>query len=395
MSREPTPRFVRVIAANIAYWQQHTADLTDDQIQVLNLDHANIFQAVAMGLEVPATQLDAAQLALQVYHLVERCSHWLVWPPLLEKALRLLPETEWSLRWQLLNRLGQLQRLNRELEAAVRAHQEAKAIARQWNDPLALAEIHYSLSVDYRHTRHYEQAEAYGLRALAEWSAQAVNGRVTAALNTLGLIAQERGELATAETRLRQAVELGRQVDPPTFLARSLNSLAVTLQRQGRYEAALRCFEEATALLGPTASGLDKVHVQLSQGALHFEQGQWPEAEVLFRRAAGWLRQQKSHTYHKALAYQSLGNTLLKQQRLAEAELLLHQAADHWRAYEDELMLANTLGTLGELLAVKGDLAAAVQQYDEALVLLKRFPDSAWAQKLSREFTAERASLGH
>jgi hypothetical protein len=56
----------------------------------------------------------------------------------------------------------------------------------------------------------------------------------------------------------------------------------------------------------------------------------------------------------------------------------------------DDLSLANGVGSLGEILAAQGSAAAAIPLFDEALVLLKRFPEHSRANRLQQLFEGER-----
>lgn len=394
MTSTPSSRFPQFVAANIAYWQQRSSDLADEQIRHLNADHPNLLQAVALGQVYGQTQKAAAELALQLFPLIERCGHRQSWLPLLERAIAQTAAAEHALKFHLLKRLGQLFRLDRQLEAAITHHKEAERIAQEWGNEHALADAHLNLSEDYRYQRRYGKAEAHGLKALHTFSGRPEAKQwLSSTLNTLGLIAQEQGALETAESWLRQAAEVAEEVDPPTYLARMYGNLAFTLQKQCKFEEALHYYQEASALLETTASELDKIKLQLSLGSLYFEQGQLVTAEKVFRRAQQALLQQQGQIYYQAMAAQSLGNVLLKQERLPEAEASLQRSLLLWRQAGDTLMLANTLGTMGETLAAKKNLDDARGHYDEALSLLKAYPDNAWAQKLLQEFTSERAAL--
>ena len=90
---------------------------------------------------------------------------------------------------------------------------------------------------------------------------------------------------------------------------------------------------------------------------------------------------------------QCLGNTLLKQERLAEAEAYLQEGTRLWLQSDDELMRANTLGTIAELYVRQGMTAEAVVLFDEALALLARYPDDASAKRLSADFTKQLREL--
>ena len=98
-------------------------------------------------------------------------------------------------------------------------------------------------------------------------------------------------------------------------------------------------------------------------------------AEKSLRQAYSPYLRQSGNLILQATAVVSLGNVLLKQERLVEAEAYLRLAIDLWRKVDDDLNLANAIGSLGEVLVLKGEAAEAILLFDEALALLERFPE--------------------
>jgi tetratricopeptide (TPR) repeat protein len=391
---QPTPHFIRGIAANLTYWQEQMRRLTDADARVFLQDQANLLLAVEMGLALPETQPSTAILLLQLFPLIERCGYWERWLPLWETAVAIHPNHEPAQRSRLLTRLGQLRRLNGQLDLALRLHQEAETAAHQSGDPWSLAEAWGNLTLDYHARRAYDNAETHGKQALALFATLPDSERWQATLwNTLGLVALEVHDFALAETRLQHSLTLWQQLQQPTQLARVLKNLGVMWQQQQNFILAGRYYQEAQQHLAATDSELDKIQVQMNLGVLHFLQQQYPQAELAFRLADSFLPRYQGNYSLRAMIAQNLGNVLVKQQRPAEAQVCLQQARILWQQLQDDLNLANTLGTLGEVLGMLGNVATAVVAYDEALTLLACYPAHPWAKKLQREFTQEREVL--
>ena len=387
-----SPRFIKSIAANIAYWTTQSQELQDETLAVLDAERENIFHAVQFGLRLPQTRAATAELALQAFLLIERRGYWREWIPILEQLLATLNDHNLPLKFRLLKELGQLQRFERQLQAAVESHQAALAIAQQLNDKKMVAQARFNLSEDHRQKRQYREAKQYGLKALESFTTQENKRWMAITLNTLGLIAQSEGHFVLSEERLLKAVTLWREVLEPTELARSLNNLALTLQKQGKFTSALACYHEAATQLAQTVSELDKVKVQISLGTLYFDLEQWSKAESAFKEANSPYLLNSAHFYDRALIAQNLGNVLLKQKRFSEAEDYLRNAIHLWRQKDDHLMLANSLGTLGQVLARQGKKARHF--LDEAISLLASYTASDQsARKLLAEFEAERLAL--
>lgn len=393
MTVAPSPSFVKAIAANLAYWQAQTKALDEARILKLQPDYPNMFRAIKLGLNLPSMHQATAVLVIQCFPYVERGTQWQEWIPIITRLLNTPNQLDPVLRIKLLNLLGQLYRLNRQIESAFATHQRAKNIAQQNNNLFGIAEANYQLSINHRLARSYDEAQAFGEAALATFTQLDCPTKIAATLNTLGLIAQEQGAFKTAEQKLRDAITIGKPVITPTLLARTLHNLAITLQNQQEYEAAAKAYEEAQTLLASTTSELDKIRLQISLGAMYYDAGQLNLAEIAFRRVRAQLRHHPGQLYYQAMINQSLGNVLLKQGQLDESEQILRRSLALWRQVNDDVMQANTTGTLAAVLAAKGQKEIAHSLYGEAITIFTRFPQSAWAQKYRQEFIAERESL--
>ena len=394
MKQAPKASFVDGLRATICYWQQCTYQLADSQIRSLKTDHANLLRLALFGLKLEETQPGTITLILQVFPLIERVGYWQSWLPILKQACDEVDEEAWALQCQLLNRLGQLYRLTLQLEQAVATHEKAEMVAQKLGDKLLLAEVYFHLCADFRQQRAYGKAEERGgiaLRLLADLDE--FREKRAAILNTLGQTALGQGDHAVAESRLQEAVALWRLSEQPTELARTLNNLARTLHAQKKFDMAMVHYREAVSLLATTASELDKIKIELNLGALYYEQGNLTQAEFVLRQAELVLRRQQMPMYYQAVVTQSLGNVLLKQQRLIEAEINLRRSMALWRKTGDSLMLANTLGTLAEALVMLGMIDEACALFTEAMTLLEVLSDNTWAGKLLTEFKEQWAHL--
>jgi tetratricopeptide (TPR) repeat protein len=387
----PQASFIRSVKANISYWQTHLDGIEDEQMPALNFEQPNLLRAVEFGLVLAETQGETAELILTAFPFVEHCGHWQRWQAVFEKAAKSCREAPWQVA--LLNRWGQLLRLLRQLERAIIIHHEAEKVARQLAETHWLAVTQFNLGEDYRYSHTYNLAESYALAALTLFSQHNDLRWQAATLNTLGLIAQDNRQLNLSETRLQQAIDIWRQIDQGTELARSLNNLAITLQAQHKFAEAGRCYEEAKILLADTASELDKVRVQNGLGTLYLDWGQLEKAELAFREANLPVLQDSGDFYTRAAILQNLGNALLLQGRYAEAGVYLRRSATFWQQIEEKLMLANTWGTLAEALTGQGQKEMAISFYDQALMLLQAYAEHPIGQKWRDQLTAQRAKL--
>jgi tetratricopeptide (TPR) repeat protein len=390
----PGAQFRDGITANLIYWREQIERLTDASTHKFVAEQANIILAVELGVMLPATQVKAAELLLLAYRFIERCGYWQSWLSVFEKAAAVDLERLPLLGARLLNRQGQLLRLMQQSEQAMTLHQKAECIAQDAGNQQALAEVWFNLSIDYLQRQAYEQADAYGQKALLIFQTLPDSQRWQASmLNTLGLISLHRDRLAEAQARLQQSIALWRLFDEPTELARVLNNLANACYQQDQLEAALHYDQEALEHLASTESALDKAEVLINLGALYFKWGQYDKAEIALRQAVSPAVRRSGNFRLRALLAQNLGNTLLKQAQVAESEKYLRQSLALWQQLGDDLMLANTVGTLAEALVAQEQYETAVAYYDNALQLLDKFPTNSWAQSLKEEFTTGKSTI--
>lgn len=382
MTPTPSAHFVKGVEVNLKYWSQ----LVEQYPEKLIFEHPNLLSAVQFGLALPQTQTLAVDLTLKSLALLENLGVWHVWFAILEIILSRDSDNQTALRIKALNWLGRWFRLNWQLQKAISIHQEAEVTANQTNDKQALAETYLYLSEDYLRLHQYETAQKYGKLAFAEWEHLPESEKFKAAtLNTLGLIHLERGEFIEAEKRFGEAAVLWESLGRFTQLARALKNLGFTLYRQNRLEDASAAYGDALNWLDRTNSQLDKIEVQNNLGILYFEWGQLERAEVVFKQARESLRQLPGRYSISASLVQNLGTVLLKQKKFFDAESILRQSMFLWQQLNNNLELANTLGSMGTALAGQEKKEKAREYYLEALHLLSNYPDNSWAKKLQKE----------
>lgn len=391
---KPHPPFVRGIQAGLRYWQVATEDESDASIRRLDAERHNLYRLVQYGQAVPELWWDTAVLARNAFYLVERKGYWQEWIPVLEQAVAQWAQGDWRLKIQLLHRLGYLYQMGRQLPQAVTAHIQAEQMAQEHRDADLVNQSRFYLCADHRHLRQYDQAQQYGQSALAGLAKQHTPDKwVASTLIELGLVAWYRGDLAIAQERLETAAALYHQWGQGTNYLRSLNNLIGVARAARNYDLALLYYEQARPYFQSVSGEYELTIFEVAFGGIMFELGRYLEAEAAFRRANSPYLQRSHYIHQRALVAQCLGNALLKQQRLAESESCLQTSARLWTEASDDLMLANTLGTLGELYAAKGEVDTAVSYFDQALRHLAKYPDDAMARRLQAEFTGLKDEL--
>jgi tetratricopeptide (TPR) repeat protein len=387
--------FVDAIRANLQYWLERAADVSDESLIFLDRDRSNLLRAVEFGLRLDTTAVEAAVLVDRLFPLIERRGYWEEWTPILQQAI-FSAQLQPALWLRLQNQLGFLFRLKRQLQEAATIHAQVAEEAERLGEKLELAEAHFRLGNVYLESHEYARAHRHAETALDLFEALNLAGgsrKVAAVQNLLGQIAQAQGHYAMAEAMFRQAATGWRHAGDRTYLARTLINLGRTLTAAGAFSQALTELDSAAAILKHTVSELDKTSAHLSRGVVFYRLEDWPQAEEAFRLANSSFLQQSGNYYLQAYVYNNLGHVLLKQGKSADAVALLRESARLWRQVEDGLMLGNTLGVLAGVLVTQSEVAEALSIYQEAFQLLESFPENAWARERLAEYRSQREAI--
>jgi len=195
------------------------------------------------------------------------------------------------------------------------------------DDPELHAELALVLAEAYEKLGLYPAAEPLARRALDE--RRRLHGPehadVASALNALGWIQRQRGDLEQAEATLREAVRAGRAVFPPEGddrLARALNDLGVVHQARGDYDDAETAYGESLDMRR-RLSGESSIGIFVTMSNL---------AAVLYGR--GDLEGAATMTEHAAAGFGRLLGDDHERSVIAQGNLAAIRAAqgDHERA---------------------------------------------------------------
>ncbi len=393
-SQSINPQFIQSIHNGLKYWQKKTSEIESNQVQWLNRQRRNLFQAVSFGIQTEETWEATVTVLLQSFDFVEWGGYWQAWIPILEQALASAPDTTSAINGRLHNRLGQLYRMSQQHASATAQHEKALHIAVALADKdlevtglVALCEVHLDLKKS-------DKAEAYGKRALAIIQDTQENGRLAAFLyKNLGAAAYLAGNWELAAERQKQAIRLWRSQNNLVYTARSLNDLGNTYIGAQDFPAAQLAFEEAGAILQETINESDKAMIYLNLGVLHYRQKKWLAAEESFLQINATALRERQEMSMLGLLHNNLGNVYLETSRWEKAAKNLELAANLFRKTKDYLNLANCLGTLARVYAAIDEKNEAAFCYKEAIDLLQTFPDNRWAQDILADFSEEYQAL--
>ncbi len=176
-----------------------------------------------------------------------------------------------------------------------------------------------------------------------------------------------------AEEKLRQAVDLWRQLGDRTRYADGLFLLARTYGYRDR-QLAIDTFEEVVALLEDDADLLQKAAAVHEIASLHYDAGQLGRAAEVYQQAIP-LRQRAKHLRGEANTYNDLGLTYKMLGEVDQALANYREALERFRALGDLEAEALALHNLGRGLMATGLLPDSLDHLEQALSLRERRGD--------------------
>ncbi len=386
---EPDPDYIRSIRAGLRYWQKKTETMQAGQAMWLDGQRFNLNEAVVQGLRYPETWQDTALLLLQTFDFSEWRGYWHEWTAVFEQALAAAPDQQTVVYGRLQNRLGQLYRLGHRLPEAEAQHEAALVLAQKLANDELLAITYNCLAEYHLEQRDVDQTRAFAQAALDLAQTRPSLERIAAFAHfSLGKNEEFVGNWPAAIDQFQQAIQTWLSLNNNVYLARSWAKLGEIYANTSEFDLAQQAFEEAGAILGPTNNVKDKALVSLRLGVLYYRQKKWARAETAFLEIDPVALREQNELDLLATVYNNLGNVYLEMKRWDSAADHLNLAIALFRERENALELGNSLGTLASVYAQDGKQEGALPLYEEAIQLLRQFPQSQWAQKLLREFGA-------
>ena len=381
-----SPRFIRGLQVYLDHWLEKTADLDDPTVHQLNPDFPGLLKIVELGLVLPETQEKTAELILQCFFWAEQVGYVSVWQPMVLLAVQRISTQSVHLRFRLLKQLGQLQRLQYQLDEAIATFRQAEQLAHSMKDEQAIAEIFMNLCQVYHVKGMYQEAEEYGCLALDGLPNDQHRLRAIT-LRTMGIMAHEQGFLQQAEEYLQTSLKLSNSLKEQALTS---NVLAIVFQQQEQYDQALITYNGLLALLDRVTNFSLFVDILLNKGSLLYSLDCLGEAEVVFKEAENLLRHRSGVVFQKAWVANNLGCILREQKQFSMAEANFRLSIQQFAQVGSEIYEANAWGNLGKLYAQQGQELKAVSCYDKVLKLVASYSDNAFARELKDNYTSLR-----
>ncbi len=189
----------------------------------------------------------------------------------------------------------------------------------------------------------------------------------------LGHALAEMGDHETADSHVRQALDLFRGLGDRANEAYVLNGLAGMLEKQQRFTEALAVALDALRMLKAVGHWWTQATLENGVGWLYAHLGQYDQALTHCQRALS-LHRESGHRGGAADTLDSLGFVYLKLGDTAQAKLHYTRAIEAYRDIASPFGQGNSLTGLGDALLAEGDRQAAGAAWREAVAILDRLP---------------------
>ncbi|HEX8751891.1 MAG TPA: BTAD domain-containing putative transcriptional regulator [Solirubrobacterales bacterium] len=215
------------------------------------------------------------------------------------------------------------------------------------------------------------------------------------ALQALGILRAQRGD-ERAEATFREALEMFRLAGDRTKVPVALNSLAIMARERGDSAAARAAFEEAADLYRSLDDRHRLADALSNLGVVAVDQGRLEEAEALFAEA---IELDRAFDNRWGVGQTLSGQALLTLARglPEEAGALLAEAVEAMRRLDDRPSLVMLLEQLAATAAVGGDHELAARLWGAASAQRDATGEPrtlAEAAAIDRHLDASRAALG-
>lgn len=204
---------------------------------------------------------------------------------------------------------------------------------------------------------------------------------IAANLNNLGVVAQERGEVAEAIRYFQEALEVNRELQSPAAISETLNNLGVAYQAQGRLRDALAAFQEAREWDRGLPPGPLPALTLTHLGDVARSQKDYSQALNYYHQALMLDEGQKDRR-GRAMRWERLGRTFLELRDYDRAAAYIQDALREFRLLEDTGGIVDCLKDLTQMALARGDRREALLQGELLLNLYRARGQEREAEKL-------------
>jgi CHAT domain-containing protein/Tfp pilus assembly protein PilF len=329
---------------------------------------------------MPKETLAAFREKRQEYSKIERLGEIELWWE--EKAKH---EQQWYLRSWLLARLGKMRAAHGAWDEAYAAYRLAMA---EVQEPFAESVLWWELGqLRQKHNELDLAREAY-LRTQAirqsAWPQETL--ALAEAVNDLGILEWERGDLAQAEDLFQRSAQIRQRLAPNSlWLAQTLNDLGLVASNRGQLDKAADAFRHGLKILQELVPDSLALANNLNNlGMIAANRGELDQATEFLQRALVLKQVLAPESLDLAQGLHNLAALAGMRGDLSQATDFFRRAlAIRQKLAPASLNVANTLTNLGSVSMARGDLDLAMDYEQRALDLQQKLAPASLQVALS------------
>ena len=263
-----------------------------------------------------------------------------------------------------------------QYEEAIRQAQSARHRAERLGENRLLGQS-YSLEGEWRrHRGQLDEAKQLLTQALQFYSTPDPEGEMAHILNEMGLVHVTQSQYAVALYTFTQAQQIYEAVGDQAEISTTLGNIGHAYQLKGDYPQALTHLRQAMAIAEAIGYKQGIVQHALSLGNVQMEQGDLAAARTAYTQALQ-LAQGLGYVRGIINSMLQLGNADANQGQFQEALLWFQKAKIQAEAAGLRDLLALILGRQAIVLGRRGDNAAAIALYEQAIALCRELHNQA------------------
>ncbi len=338
-------------------------------------EHNNVRAAISW-----AESKDKIELGLKLVTAVWR--FWIVRGHLREGSLRLKSllnhpkaQVKTMARAKALNVLGTLMFTIGNFDKAKVIFEESLAIARGFDDELALANILNSLGWVSFHCGYTAKGQELSEEALKKHKSLSNKRGIALSLNNLAWSALYRGEPLKAKPFFQESLKIRQEIEDKRGMAFAFANLAWAENTLGNYNESMQLLEKAFEILKHFEDKQITGWAKSLQGKSFFEQGDLVKA-AKYAQESLELFHEAGNQEILALAATLLADISCKQGDLIAAKDYLNEAKNYWQIIDGyKWGIAHTLLVQGKLAYVQKDYNLALEFISSSLNLRAEIDD--------------------
>lgn len=252
--------------------------------------------------------------------------------------------------------------------SAITALQEAASAYHYLGDLVGMGEAFEQLVKVHSTLGQFDQAERILRQQLSIARSNQNASDQILALNNLGSLRLQSGDLATAHAAFLEGLELSEDIGSDSGIGLSMSNLGLIAQAQGQINDARKYYEVAASYRARARDYAGQANTDSNLGDVYLASGQITEAIGAYRLSLSLARQVED-TYLQLRALDGLIKIYRDRNEPAELASYLNERIVLTRLTGDDWQRLLTLQTLGEIHEQQGDLQQAHESFSLALSL--------------------------